>query len=198
MAPAARGHFLGEYEGLTHSGNTFLPFFARTNSGFGSFDTALDVGLLGSPHRYRIDWTASSVTYSVDGLQVASHAAGIAGPMRPIAASDLNAFGGNIVVNWIRMSPYAPSAYFLSRVFDAAGQVNWHSVYWTGTTPSGTSLAISVRTGNTPTPDGSWTAFQPIAAPGAFSALSQYIQYRADLATADPSVTLAAGSTGRR
>jgi len=33
VAPAARGHFLGEYEGLTHSGNTFLPFFARTNSG---------------------------------------------------------------------------------------------------------------------------------------------------------------------
>jgi len=164
-------------------------FFARTNSGFGSFDTALDVGLLGSPHRYRIDWTASSVTYSVDGLQVASHAAGIAGPMRPIAASDLNAFGGNIVVNWIRMSPYLPSAYFLSRVFDAASQVSWHSVYWTGTTPPGTSLSISVRTGNTPTPDGSWTAFQRIAAPGAFSALSQYIQYRADLATADPSVT---------
>ena len=33
VAPAARGHFLGEYEGLTHSGNTFLPFFAQTNSG---------------------------------------------------------------------------------------------------------------------------------------------------------------------
>ena len=170
----------------TGAGGTFI---ARTNSGFGSFDTPLDVGLLGSPHRYRIDWTASSVTYFVDGVQVASHAAGIAGPMRSIAASDLNAFGGNIVVNWIRMSPYAPSAYFLSRVFDAASQVNWHSVYWTGTTPPGSGLAISVRTGNTPTPDGSWTSFQPIAAAGAFSALSRYIQYRADLTTADPSVT---------
>src|SRR5262249_19438189 len=74
-------------------------FHALTNSGFGSFDTPLNVALLGSPHRYRIDWTASSVTYFVDGTQVASHALGIAGPMRPIAASDLNAFGGNIVVN---------------------------------------------------------------------------------------------------
>src|SRR5207249_1155952 len=81
---------------------------------------------------------------------------------------------GNFVVNWIRMSPYTASASFYSRVFDAASQVNWHSAYWTGTTPPGTSLSIFVRTGNTPTPDGSWSIFEAIPAPGAFSAFAQY------------------------
>ena len=33
VAPASRGHFVGDYEGLAHSSNTFLPFFARANTG---------------------------------------------------------------------------------------------------------------------------------------------------------------------
>jgi Neuraminidase (sialidase) len=33
VAPASRGHFLGDYEGLAHSGNAFLPFFVQANSG---------------------------------------------------------------------------------------------------------------------------------------------------------------------
>jgi BNR repeat-like domain len=33
VAPASRGHFVGDYQGLAHTGNAFLPFFARANSG---------------------------------------------------------------------------------------------------------------------------------------------------------------------
>jgi hypothetical protein len=33
VAPASRGHFVGDYEGLAHSGNTFFPFFAQANTG---------------------------------------------------------------------------------------------------------------------------------------------------------------------
>ncbi|HEX9235221.1 MAG TPA: exo-alpha-sialidase, partial [Actinomycetota bacterium] len=29
-APIARGYFLGDYEGLTNTGQTFLPFFSQT------------------------------------------------------------------------------------------------------------------------------------------------------------------------
>jgi hypothetical protein len=32
-APVARGYFVGDYEGLTSSGNNFLPFFIQTNTG---------------------------------------------------------------------------------------------------------------------------------------------------------------------
>jgi len=33
IAPVANGLFLGDYQGLTTVGNTFVPFYARTNSG---------------------------------------------------------------------------------------------------------------------------------------------------------------------
>jgi len=32
-APVSRGYFLGDYEGLTSSGNRFLPFFIQANTG---------------------------------------------------------------------------------------------------------------------------------------------------------------------
>ncbi|OLE12665.1 MAG: hypothetical protein AUI36_40145, partial [Cyanobacteria bacterium 13_1_40CM_2_61_4] len=82
------------------------PLMARTLSESGVFtDETLPMNLLGMPHRFRIDWTATGVTYLVDGVQVASHPIPITGPMRPIAASDYNPFGGNIVVDWVRLLP---------------------------------------------------------------------------------------------
>ena len=56
---------------------------------------------------------------------------------------------------------------FLSRVLDAGAPVPWATATWSASVPAGTSLALSVRTGNTPTPDGSWTTFTPLANPGA-------------------------------
>ena len=127
--------------------------------------------------------------YYVDGALVATHAVAVAGQMRPIAGSDLDTFGGAISVDWMRMSPYTASGTFLSRVFDAAEVVNWQTIQWTANTPSGTSVAISLRTGSTPTPDGSWTTFDPVAAPGPLALTSQFIQYQAVLTSSDPTRT---------
>ena len=33
IAPVARGYFLGDYQGLTSTGNSFVPFFIMANSG---------------------------------------------------------------------------------------------------------------------------------------------------------------------
>jgi hypothetical protein len=53
-----------------------------------------------------------------------------------------------------------------------------------------TSLAFSVRRGDTPTPDATWTAFAPIAASGgAIGGSSRYLQYRVELTSGDPAVT---------
>ena len=68
----------------TGSGGTTL--LARTNSGSDSTDTVLGSNLLGAPHLFRIDWQASQVVYSVDGVQVASHALAIGTQMRPVAS----------------------------------------------------------------------------------------------------------------
>ena len=160
--------------------------YARSNDGAETV-TALGPTFFGAPHRYRIDWDTTSVTYYIDGIALATHAVSIAGPMRPIAASDFQPFGGNVTIDWIRMGPYPASGSFLSRVFDAVTDVDWHYASWSAVTPPGTSAAISVRTG-TAAQDGNvnWSAFTPIGAPGAISATGRYIQYRADLATSDP------------
>ncbi|HXI27390.1 MAG TPA: N,N-dimethylformamidase beta subunit family domain-containing protein, partial [Vicinamibacterales bacterium] len=166
--------------------------FARTNSGgFGGnvIDTGLGTGLLGAFHRYKIDWRADSVDYYVDGALVASHNLHINGQMRPVAASDFNPFGGTIFVDWMRMSPYATGGTFYSRIFDAEAPVNWNSIQWQATTPAGTSVSIAVRTGNTAVPDATWSDFQPMSSGGPLTLNSQYIQYRAVLATTDAAVT---------
>src|SRR5439155_22075734 len=152
----------------------------------GSTDTQLAGGLLGSPHRFRIDWTSSNVTYFVDGTQVASHTLAVTNSMRP-AASDISVGGGAVTVDWMRMTPYAASGTLLSRVLDAGGSATWADATWSAGLPAGTSLALSVRLGNTAAPDGTWTDFLPLANSGAaIGRTARYLQYRADLATTSP------------
>ncbi|MEO8289285.1 MAG: N,N-dimethylformamidase beta subunit family domain-containing protein, partial [Chloroflexota bacterium] len=159
--------------------------FARTNDG-SAIDTPIPGSLLGSPHRYRIDWTATGVTYYVDGAQVASHPVAISTAMRPLI-SDLTVGGAHVSVDWLHMSPYSASGTFMSRVLSTGTPTNWGSLSWSANLPSDASLTMSVRTGNTPNPDGSWSQFTTIpASGGTIGGNSSYIQYRADLSSTDP------------
>ena len=163
---------------------------ARTNTGTSSVETFLGTGFLGFPHKYAIDWTSTSVVYSIDGTVVATHAVSVAGPMRPIAASDFSVFGGNVVIDWMRLGPYAAAGTFDSRVFDANSVVAWNTMQWLADTPAGTAIQMSVRTGGSPDPtDATWSAWQSIAAPGPLSVSGRYIQYRASLSSTDPKIT---------
>ena len=77
------------------------------------------------------------------------------------------------------MSPYPASGHFHSRVFDAGPGANWGGLSWNADTTADTGVALSVRTGNTPNPDGTWTSFTPIAASGDdIPGSSRYVQYR--------------------
>jgi len=163
--------------------------FARTNTGSTFIDTGLGTGLLGAFHHYKIDWKADSVDYYVDGALVASHALAVGGHMRPVAASDFNPFGGTIFVDWMRMSPYAPSGTFFSRIFDAESAVDWNSIQWRATTPAGTSVAVALRGGNTAVPDATWSNFVPMSSGGPITMNSQFIQYRATLTSSNTDIT---------
>ena len=173
--------------GVFHSGDKLA---ARSFTGLGAeMNTVLGTTgteFLNAPHRFRIDWQLSQINYYVDDMLMASHAITVAGPMRPVAASDIASMSGNVVVDFIRMTPYASSGSFLSRVLDGGGAVAWNNMTWISMSDS---LKMYVRGGNTPTPDATWTAFTAVAAPGAISLSSRYIQYRADMTTVDPSVT---------
>jgi len=155
--------------------------YARTNNNGSQQETQLSGSLIGSPHRYRIDWSPTAVTYYVDGTQVASHATSFGSTqMRPLI-SDYTAGGPALRLDWLHMTPYTTTGTFTSRVLDAGSFANWGSAVTTATTPAGTSIALSIRTGNTPTPDGSWSAWTPVSGSGPIGAGSRYLQYRADL-----------------
>ena len=159
--------------------------YARTSDG--QF-TLIPGTWLNAPHRYRIEWNASNVLFFADGSLVATHAVSIAGPLRPVA-SDADPGGPALSVDWIRMTPYAASGSFTSRVLDAGQSVPWSTLSWNAVTPTGTSIALSVRQGDTAVPDGSWTAFASVANGGSIGGSSRYVQYRADLSTTDPTQT---------
>ena len=152
--------------------------YARTHNGTTPAETLLPGSWNGSLHRYRIDWTASSVTFSIDGAPVASHPIAIGASMRPIA-SNFDVGGGSLAINWMRLSPYATSGTFVSRVLDAGASTSWGTANWTADMPAGTSLALSARFGNTPTPDGSWTPFAGVPSSGSgVGQTSRYVQYQ--------------------
>jgi Domain of unknown function (DUF4082)/Bacterial Ig-like domain/Cohesin domain/FlgD Ig-like domain/Bacterial Ig domain len=155
----------------------------------GQSDVLVSAALLGTPHRYRIDWLANSFVFWVDGAQVATINATVASNMVAVA-SDFNIDGSLLSLDWLRVTPYASAGSFTSRVFDQGATAAWGAATWTSSTPAGTSIAMFVRKGDTPAPDGTWTAFASIASSGAsIGGASRYIQYRADLATGDVAQT---------
>ncbi|MEQ1676155.1 MAG: N,N-dimethylformamidase beta subunit family domain-containing protein [Chitinophagaceae bacterium] len=163
--------------------------YARTSS---NQSVSLGSNLLNAPHRYRISWTAGSnaFLFYVDDVLINTTAitTTVAGNM-VIQISDYPAGGVGLSVDWMRISPYATPGTFLSRVFDAGMPVNWGAVNWTADEPVFTSLAISVRKGNTPVPDGTWSSFIPVTNGGTVGCSSQYIQYKAVFATGNDTVS---------
>ena len=160
---------------------------ARTrNAGGTVVDVALGAQYMGSEHRFRIEWD-TSVRFYVDGTLVHT-AATVGGTMRALA-SEYTAGGGGLTLKWLRLTPHAASGSFLSRIHDAGMVADWGAMSYSAQVPQGSTLALDVRTGATATPDGSWTAFTPIAAGQDVPGSSRYIQYRARFTTGNGNIT---------
>ena len=170
---------------IVSTGNAGSGVFARTSSNPGG--VSLGTGLLGSPHRYRIDWTAGGFDFSVDGTLVTTIPFATSGPML-VGASDA-ILGTPLVVDWIHMTPYPASGTFTSRVLDAGAPADWGTLDATSLTPTGTGIAFEVRAGDTPTPDGSWSGFVSVADGADIPGTSRYLQYRAVLTSTDGLLT---------
>ena len=106
--------------------------------------------------------------YHVDGALVARTRTRSAMPMRALA-SDFNPGGAALVtVDVIRWDAAVRPGRDV-RVADrrCGGVASWGAAQWSSAMPASTSLALAVRTGPTPVPDGSWSAFAALGAPGA-------------------------------
>ena len=78
----------------------------RVNNAGATSQFDLGSTYLNAPHRYRIEWDAAQIRFLVDGTLVHTANVTIGANLRPIA-SDYNTGGGALVVDWMRMTPYA-------------------------------------------------------------------------------------------
>jgi hypothetical protein len=169
------------------TGGGALPYglYARTRTADGD-PGATDTSIAGvdprQAHVYRIVWDAADVKYYVDDQPVATSPLVAPGPMR-FVASDFEAGASSVTVDWVALGSLPASGTFTSRVLDAG---DTHAV-WGALTATGGAPAIRTRTGNTATPDASWSGFQALGAGGAVqSPPGRYIQYEATLVDAAP------------
>ncbi|WP_324672205.1 N,N-dimethylformamidase beta subunit family domain-containing protein [Hymenobacter sp. GOD-10R] len=178
------------------TGSASTSLIARVNNNGTQTDVPLPGNLLGTAHRYRIDWKASSIDFYVDGTLAQTTNVALSTPMR-VGASDYNVGGPAVSLDWVRISPYASPGSFTSRVYDGGSAKTWGQASWQADVPTGTGLQLLQRQGNTAVPDGTWTPFAAIASNGAtVGGTSRYIQYRADLSTSTPTLTPTLQSLG--
>ena len=159
--------------------------YARSNF-FIPEDSRLSPSLLGSPHRYRINWNVIDLEFWVDGRRAVHQLVPIVGYMRPLASN--GSLGGEpLSVEWMRMSPYQPSGAFTSRVHDAGQAVRWDGCEWDGDQPALTDISFEIRAGDGPQPDGGWSTWT--AAGHEPRPTGRFAQYRAHLATGNSAET---------
>jgi len=143
--------------------------------------------LIGTAHVYRIDWSTTGFTFSVDGRQIGSTPAAISS-MRP-QARDAVADGSPLTIDWIRLTGYTGSGSRVSRILDAHQMVTWDRLTYAADIPAGATMRISVRIGSTATPDATWTAWTEVPSGGRVVGDSRYLQYRVDMSTTVPTNT---------
>lgn len=110
----------------------------------------------------------------------------------PSAGSFMASYIDDVVVTASLARAYLPSGIFASSIYDANFIAMWKNINWTATLPQGTIITLQIRTGNTSTPDVSWSNWSSIYTNSGDSISSpngRYIQYCAVLKTTDVAVT---------
>jgi hypothetical protein len=147
-------------------------------------------------HTYRIEWSAAAVRYFVDDVQKAEHLLPSTTPpmpafttqqLRPVISDFTGGDVGKVSIDSLGLMLFPSSGQFESRVQDAGDtRAVWGALT---STVVGAGVTFETRSGKTATPDGSWSAYQPVTGGAIQSPIGRYIQYRATLSTADDRVT---------
>ncbi|HTZ45177.1 MAG TPA: DUF4082 domain-containing protein [Jatrophihabitans sp.] len=182
--------------GLVTSSNTSVKMSFSVNAsgqlvatvydgGTNNASSVLQSGWTAAPHVFRIDFSSTAATFYLDGVQKYTHAFSTryASTYRPNFGNTVTT-GTGLVLDWLRLGPFAASGTFTSKVLDAGASVNWGALSWDADVPTGTTLTVKVRTGNTATPDASWTAFATVGASGGSVGTSgRYLQYQVTMSS---------------
>lgn len=165
---------------IQFSVNAARQLIASENDGFtGTASSTVATNFATAPHKYRIEWNSSTVTFYLDDVQKYTHSfnsyySNLRGQLADTATNDTA-----LSVDWARIGPYAASGTFTSKVFDGAAPVNWTGLSWDATVPTGSTLTVRVRTGNTAVPGTGWSGWITVPSSGSsVGANSRYVQYQ--------------------
>lgn len=86
--------------------------------------------------------------------------------------------GSNLGAIWSLSSAKAGEGIYESEVFNAKLFVNWGVIRVESTIPTGTSVSVFSRSGNTPSSDKSWSVWKPLDQGRITSPNSQYLQFK--------------------
>ena len=152
----------------TKMNGTTLGLYARTVTA-PIVETLIPGNWYAGPHLFRVDWNATNVVYWIDGIKVVTHNVifPAAVKMTVIGSDWMRNDVGWLVIDWMRLTPYAASGTYTSKVFNSGFLATWMNASWTANAPAGTNVVVSYRTGNTAIPDGTWTAFTTVSSSGA-------------------------------
>ena len=177
----------GNYWAMFSTMGTSNTLYARVNVNGATTDVSL--GALPSGfHLYEVQPTTGAFVFFIDGSQVASiNATFPAGTPLRIAFSS---FSGSpqppLQADWVRLA----GGTFTSSVFDAGRTATWGTASWTANVPAGTTLIVETSSGNTATPDSTWSPWTVVSNGGTVaSPAARYLRYRVRLVTTDPTLT---------
>jgi hypothetical protein len=166
---------------LAVSVNASNQLIATVNDGFTTNVTSvLATGWTPALHKFRIAWNSGTTTFFLDDVAkfTKTFSNTFTTSMRPVF-SDTVVNDAGLIVDWARVGPYAATGTYTSGIVDAAAPVSWDGLAWDATVPSGTTLTVRVRTGDTATPDATWTGYTTIpASGGSVNTTSRYLQYQ--------------------
>jgi hypothetical protein len=181
----------GNYWAMFSTMGTTNTLFARLNISGSTQDVS--IGALPSGfHSYLIKPISGGFEFYVDNVLKTTLSGTVPTAIGLKAA--FSSFNGApqspLQVDWIRYGGYLTSGTLTSSVYDAGQLAHWASATWTATLPTGTTLTVQTRSGNTATPDATWSPYQTVINGGAVaSPAGRYIQYVVTFTTTDPSVT---------
>ena len=155
----------------------------------GGTPTALSAGNVSkytnSWHRYKIVWSAASASLYADNTYLGAVSYSATSSMK-VAFGDQQLDGRNFAVDNVAVTPYNGVGTFTSRVLDAGQVQTWSTVNWDSIVAGAAAMSVRVRTGNTATPDGTWTAWSSVNNGSTIGAGTHYIQYQVTQTSTDP------------
>ncbi|MCK4717992.1 MAG: right-handed parallel beta-helix repeat-containing protein, partial [Thermoplasmata archaeon] len=84
---------------------------------------------------------------------------------------------------------YVDNGTYISKVFDSVDRLDhWTDLYWYGSMPTDTLVRTYTRSGITPTPPASWSAWEQVNSP-IFSPDDRYIQFKVEMNTSDLAIS---------